>query len=167
MKYRFYLLTLGVFALDHITKWAVRVQLDQSSVIEILPSYLRLACVRNSGVAFGLFADFESPWKPYILAAMAVIAVIVILIYSSRMPLTRTLLQVALAVTLGGILGNFTDRLIHGFVIDFIELHVGDAFHWPTFNIADSAITAGIALLMIDTIRNPDVEEETGQQAGE
>jgi signal peptidase II len=167
MKYRFYLLTLGVFAFDHITKWAVRVNLDQSSVIEILPSYLRLARVKNSGVAFGLFADFESPWKPYILATMAVIAVIVILIYSSRMPLTRTLLQVALAITLGGILGNFTDRLIHGFVIDFIEFHVGDAFHWPTFNIADSAITTGIALLMIDTVRNPDVEEETGQQVSE
>jgi signal peptidase II len=76
------------------------------------------------------------------------------------MPTDRVLLQLALAITLGGILGNFVDRVAHGFVIDFIELHIKDAFHWPTFNLADSAITIGIVLLLIDTVKNPEHREE-------
>ncbi len=160
MKNKFYLITLAVLVMDHLTKWIVRTRMDPRDSIELVPNYLRLSYVRNSGVAFGLFADIQSVWKPYILAAMAVVAVIVILIYSSRMPLNRTLLQLALAITMGGILGNFTDRIINGFVVDFIEFHINESFHWPTFNVADSAITIGIALLLIDTVKNPEPEEE-------
>ncbi len=160
MKNKFYLLTLLVLVLDHLTKWMVRANMDVRDAIDIIPNYLRISYVRNSGVAFGLFADIQSAWKPYVLAAMAVVAVIVILIYSARMPLNRTLLQLALSITMGGILGNFTDRIMHGFVVDFIEFHINESFHWPTFNIADSAITIGIALLLIDTVKNPEMEEE-------
>ncbi|HYK91049.1 MAG TPA: signal peptidase II [Acidobacteriota bacterium] len=160
MKNKYYLITLLVLAVDHFTKWIVRTNMNIRDAIDIVPSYLRISYVQNSGVAFGLFADIQSAWKPYILAAMAVVAVIVILIYSSRMPLNRTLLQLALAVTMGGILGNFTDRIMHGFVVDFVEFHVHESFHWPTFNVADSAITIGIALLLIDTVKNPEMEEE-------
>ncbi len=160
MKNKYYLVTLLVLVLDHFTKWLVRSSLGLHDVIEIIPNYLRISYVKNSGVAFGLFADIQSAWKPYVLAAMAVVAVIVILIYSSRMPLNRRLLQVALAITMGGILGNFTDRIVHGFVVDFIEFHINETFHWPTFNVADSAITIGIALLLIDTVKNPEFEEE-------
>ncbi len=160
MKNKYYLLSALILLLDHATKWLVRVQLDPRYTIEIIPSYLRLSHVQNTGVAFGFFADFHAAWKPYALAAMAVLAVIVILIYGARMPSSRTLLQLALAVTAGGILGNFTDRIINGFVTDFIEFHVKEVFHWPTFNVADSAITIGIALLLIDTVKNPDPSEE-------
>jgi signal peptidase II len=83
------------------------------------------------------------------------------------MPSNRILLQIALASTMGGILGNFTDRIMNGFVVDFIEFHLRDQFHWPTFNVADSAIAVGIALLLIDTIKNPETEEEAGVQAAE
>jgi len=86
--------------------------------------------------------------------------VIVILVYSFRMPSSRLLLQSALAVIMGGILGNFADRVLHGYVVDFIEFHVRDAFHWPTFNVADSAITVGIGLLLIDAVKNPELDEE-------
>ena len=167
MKLKYYLLTVAVFALDHITKWMVRTRMDLHDAIEVVPNYLRISSVRNSGVAFGLFADFQSTWKPYILAAMAVVAVIVILIYSSRMPLNRTLLQAALAITLGGIVGNFTDRVVHGFVVDFIEFHIGEVFHWPTFNVADSAITIGIALLLVDSVRHPDTDEQLQHQTSD
>jgi signal peptidase II len=138
--------------------------MDLHDAIEIIPGFLRISYVQNSGVAFGLFADIQSVWKPYILAGMAVLAVIVILIYSSRMPSNRILLQLALAVTMGGILGNFTDRIMHGFVVDFVEFHYREAFQWPTFNVADSAITVGIALLLIDTVKNPELEEELQSQ---
>jgi len=160
MRYRFYLLTLGVLALDHATKWLARTQLGTERAIEVIPGYLRFSYVSNTGVAFGLFRDIQSPWKPYVFAAMAVAAVVFILVYSSRMPASRTLLQVALVITMGGIIGNFIDRLAHGFVVDFIEFHIRDAFHWPTFNVADSAISIGIALLLVDTLKNPELGEE-------
>jgi signal peptidase II len=91
-----------------------------------------------------------------VLALMAVVAVVVIVIYSARMPSGRVMLQLALAVTMGGILGNFIDRIVRGFVVDFIEFHIHDSFYWPTFNVADSAITVGIALLLLDTVINPE-----------
>jgi signal peptidase II len=160
MKYKFYVLTLAVLALDHATKWLARNRLDPESAIELIPGYLRISYVSNTGVAFGLFRDLDSPWKPYVLAAMAIVAVIVILVYSFRMPSSRLLLQCSLAVIMGGILGNFVDRILQGYVVDFIEFHIKDAFYWPTFNVADSGITVGIGLLLIDAVKNPELDEE-------
>ncbi len=156
MKGKFILITLGVLILDHLTKFRISSSMSLFDVIEIIPGYLRISYVRNSGVAFGLFDGHTSSWKPYVLAAMAVVAVVVIVIYSWHMPSRRVLLQTALAVTAGGILGNFTDRIMHGSVVDFIEFHIRDSFHWPTFNVADSAITIGIAMLLIDALRHSD-----------
>jgi signal peptidase II len=167
MKKRFYLITLAVLILDHATKWLASGRLDGREAIELIPGFLRLAFVRNSGVAFGLFAGVESAWKPLILALMAVTAVIIILVYSARMPWSRGLLHGALALTLGGILGNLFDRVMHGSVVDFIEFHVYESFYWPTFNIADSAITIGIALLLIDAVKNPGAGEAPQRQTSE
>ena len=156
MRKRYYILTLLILVFDHLTKWWISSEFGLHQSFDIIPHYLRIVRVHNTGVAFGLFAEFHSAWKPYLLALMAVIAVVVIVIYSARMPSERILLQLALAVTMGGILGNFIDRIAHGFVVDFIEFHIRDKFYWPTFNVADSAITVGIALLLIDTIKNPE-----------
>jgi signal peptidase II len=156
MKGRFFLVTLAVLLFDHLTKYYISTTMTLFDVIEIIPGYLRISYVRNSGVAFGLFDSQPSPWKPYFLAGMAVAAVVVILIYSRRTPMEKILLQTALAVTTGGILGNLLDRIVHGFVVDFVEFHIRDSFHWPTFNVADSAITIGIAMLLIDTLKHTD-----------
>jgi signal peptidase II len=166
MKNKYYLIALLILVADLIAKWIVRVKLFPREVLEIIPGYLRLSYMTNRGVAFGLFDDVESIWKPYVLAGMAIVAVAVIVIYGLRVSRSRKLLQLALAITLGGILGNFVDRIFRGYVIDFIEFHIKDVFHWPTFNIADSAITIGIALLLIDTIRNPAFEEEKQPAVG-
>jgi signal peptidase II len=155
MKKKTYLIALLVLILDQATKWLASARLDGHEAVEIIPGYLRLSFMRNSGVAFGLFTEIQSAWKPIILSLMAAVAIIVILVYSARMPLKRILLQIALAITMGGILGNLVDRMIHGSVVDFIEFHIHESFYWPTFNVADSAITIGIALLLIDALRNP------------
>jgi signal peptidase II len=162
MRGKFVLITLLVLVLDNLTKYIVSTAIDLNSSIEIIRGYVRLTYVRNFGVAFGYFKDPGSAWKPYLLAGLAVAAVVVIIIYSCRVPLERVLLQVALAVTMGGILGNFTDRIMRGWVVDFIDLHIKDAFSWPTFNVADSAITIGIAMLLIDTLKrqDPDVRHK-------
>jgi signal peptidase II len=157
MKIRYYVPALLILIIDQVTKWVVRVSLDPTQSLNIIPGYLRLSYLHNSGVAFGFFNNVESEWKPYILGALAIVALVVIVIYSLRMPQDRILLQMALAITMGGILGNFLDRLIRGYVIDFIEFHIHEAFYWPTFNVADSAITIGIALLLIDAVKNPAV----------
>ena len=163
MKYKYYLVGLLILAIDHTTKWLANTSLHPRQAIEIIPGYLRLSRVYNSGVAFGLFDNSDHPWKPYALGAMAVVAIAVIFIYSARMPSDRRLLQLALAITMSGILGNFIDRILRGYVIDFIEFHIHEIFYWPTFNIADSAITIGIALLLIDAVGNPGVEKTTGR----
>lgn len=161
-KNRYYLIALFILVLDHATKWAVRTKLDRDLPVTLIPGYLRLSYWENSGVAFGLFDSVVSVWKPYVLAAMAVVAVTAVVIYSLHLPAERRLLHLALAVLTGGILGNFADRLMRGYVVDFIDFHIHDFFSWPTFNVADSAITIGIGLLLIDTVLNPEVEKVAG-----
>jgi signal peptidase II len=163
MKRKYCLIALLILFLDHAAKWIARAGLESGNAIVIIPGYLRFSYVQNSGVAFGFFDNIEFPWKPYILAATAVVAIVVIWFYSARMPANRILLHWALAVTMGGILGNLIDRILRGYVIDFIEFHIHKIFHWPNFNIADSAITVGIALLLLDAVKNPAGETATGQ----
>jgi signal peptidase II len=165
MKSKYYLVTLLILIIDHATKWMANTSLQPRQAVEVIPGYLRLSRVYNSGVAFGLFDDSDFFWKPYALGALAILAVAVILIYSSRMPADRKLLHLALAITMGGILGNFIDRVLRGYVIDYIEFHIHEAFYWPTFNVADSAITVGIALLIIDAIKNPGIDNAAEQSA--
>jgi signal peptidase II len=165
MRNKYHLVALLIFIIDHVSKWIVDATLYPHQTVDIIPGYLCLSRVYNSGVAFGFFDNVESPWKPYILAAMAVLAIVVIFIYSIRTSREQKLLQVALAIIMGGILGNFVDRVFRGYVVDFIDFHIHEAFHWPTFNIADSAITIGIALLLIDTLRNPAAEDVAEQSA--
>lgn len=163
MRIKYYLIALLIFAIDHVAKLIAHGSLGNGRVVEIIPGYLRFSYVGNSGVAFGLFDGVQSFWKPYILAGMAVVALVVIILYSARMSRDRILLQLALAITMGGILGNFIDRIVRGYVIDFIEFHIHESFYWPNFNVADSAITIGIALLLLDTLIHPTMEEAAGQ----
>jgi signal peptidase II len=165
MKNRYYWIAFLIVILDHVTKWIARAELYPDQMVDIIPGYLRLSCVYNSGVAFGFFDEIQSVWKPYILAALAIIAMVVIFLYGMRMPAERKLLQLALAITMGGILGNFIDRIFRGYVIDFIEFHIHESFRWPTFNMADSAITIGIAFLLIDAVMNPGLEEAASPPA--
>jgi signal peptidase II len=160
MRNKYYWITLLIIVLDHVFKWILNLKLPNNP-IELIPGYLRLSLVFNPGVAFGFFSGAGSVWKPYVLSAMAVAALVVIFLYGRRMPADRKLLQTALAITMGGIFGNFVDRLFRGYVVDFIEFHVYDSFYFPNFNVADSAITIGIGLLLIDTVCNPGIGEIT------
>lgn len=165
MRNKYYSVAIIILLVDYLTKWVVRVRLDPTQSVEIIPGYLRLSYWQNSGVAFGLFDAVASVWKPYILAALAVAAVVAIVVYGGHMPPERRLLRASLAIIIGGILGNLADRIVRGYVIDFIDFHIYDTFHWPTFNVADSAITIGIALLLIDTVKNPAVNPAVEEDA--
>ena len=154
MRDLFFRVAVGIFAFDFATKWISSLKLKPAGSVAVIPGYLNLTYVHNTGVAFGFFDNTESAWKPYILSAIALAALVMMTLFAVRAPRNRLLLRSALAIISGGIIGNFIDRLIHGYVVDFIDFHIHDAFHWPAFNVADSAITIGILLMFLDTVKN-------------
>lgn len=144
-------IVLGVVLLDWLTKWAVTAWMDYGSSEAVVSGFFNLVHVRNTGMAFSLFAD-SAPWvRNFVLPAASVGAVVVVFAMmrgSGAMPLTS---RVALALVLAGAIGNLSERLLHGYVTDFLDLYAG-SYHWPAFNVADSAITIGATLLILDSL---------------
>ncbi len=138
----------GVFLVDQATKaWAIR-RLRFGGDRSIIPNFLNFAYAENTGVAFSQLNDHGDAGR-YGLSVVAGIAAILVLYYFWRVPRTNDRLLGALALLLAGILGNVTDRLRLGFVIDFIDVQFGN-WHYPTFNVADAAICLGAGLLILD-----------------
>lgn len=149
-KLRYLLVSLGVLVLDQWTKWLVEVHLPHHSAQTLIPGFLNLNHVRNTGVAFGLFASDGGGWLLTVLGLAALTAVGV---YFWFAPARDRSLLVALALVVGGAVGNLIDRVSSGAVTDFIDVYVG-VHHWPSFNVADSAISIGIVLMAIDSFRS-------------
>ncbi len=150
LKPRLLLLAAAVCALDLLSKvWIVR-NLPRHAVETVIPGFLNLTHVRNSGVAFGLFSSLGD-WGPWVLAAAGVVAIVVVAVYFRQTPVSEKLLLWALALILGGAIGNLIDRVVNKAVTDFIDAYVG-SYHWHTFNVADSAITIGISLMLLDLL---------------
>lgn len=145
------LLAIGVaavvLALDLLTKWWVK-NTDWLHYHRVIDGFFTIHYVRNEGIAFGLFHDNPSAWKPAILAVLAVAAAVMVLYYIWTSPAEERGVQLFFGLLLGGILGNFSDRLWRGYVVDFLEFHWQDRFAWPTFNVADAAITCGVAVIL-------------------
>lgn len=133
-----------VLAIDQITKWQVRRVYEPNATRLILPGYFDFTYVQNSGGAFGIFLH-----HPQVLALACFAAVIAIaaFVIRSRAKIPK-LLGFALALPLGGAVGNLVDRVRFGWVTDFLHVHAG-RFDWPVFNVADSAICIGVGLLVI------------------
>jgi signal peptidase II len=154
VKRRFLLLSLAVLALDQWTKWLVETRIPLHDSIEIVPGFFHLSHVRNTGVAFGLLAargHAATTWA-LTLAVSGVLAGVAW--YFWRTPPTERALLTALALVLGGAVGNLIDRVTTGAVTDFLAVFLG-SFRWPDFNVADSAISIGIAVLFLDAYRSP------------
>jgi signal peptidase II len=148
----FLLAALAVLALDQWTKWLVEAHLPQHASVEIWPSYLNFTHVRNSGVAFGLFAGGEAWSARLVLAGLGLSALAMVTAYFLRTPAQQRRLLLALSLVLGGALGNLLDRFASGAVTDFLDFS-WRSHHWPAFNVADGAITVGLALLAFDALR--------------
>ena len=143
--------TAGV--LDQLTKWIAGEVLAAGQPATLIPGLLELRLTGNPNGAFGLFSGFPAGLRLPILLALAVLAMTAITVYAIRtLGWTRSV-SVSLGLVLGGALANQIDRVARGEVIDFIHLHWADSFHWPTFNVADVAITAGSLLLALTVIR--------------
>ena len=119
--------------------------------IAVLP-FFNITLAYNHGAAFSFLAS-ESGWQRWFFTGLAVVVSIVLLVWLKRLKTDAKLEAISLALILGGALGNVIDRVVHGYVIDFIDVYYG-TYHWPAFNVADSAICIGAILLILDSFRN-------------
>ena len=152
-------LAAGVVLLDQVTKVMIRAWVPLHERIVVIPGFFDITHVQNTGAAFGLFAGATSPYRPILLNAVAFAVFVLVLIYAFKSPVHWKRLQLALAGILGGAVGNLVDRIGAGAVTDFLRLHAAGRWEWPSFNVADSAITVGVVLLALDIWKNPDGAE--------
>lgn len=142
----------AVFALDRLTKWMVERLVSFNDTDTVIPGFFDIVHSQNRGVAFGILNDSTSEWRTLALIALSAIAVIVVSVVLWRARRLDPLPLWGLALILGGAAGNVFDRIVWGQVTDFLEFYVGQ-YHWPTFNVADSAIVIGSGLFLLDTLR--------------
>ena len=142
---------LIVLALDQLTKQIVRRTLPLHDSVNVIPGFLDLTHVQNTGAAFGLLNAAEFPYKPAVMIGIAAIALVAIAVYAAQLGFHERLARFGLALILGGALGNLIDRAAFGHVVDFLDVYWGSAHFWA-FNIADAAITAGAGLVLLDMI---------------
>ena len=142
-------LAFAVIVADHLTKFWVSATLDYQEAIPVLP-FFSLVLVHNTGAAFSFLAD-AGGWQRWFFIAVGIVATVVIVRLLKRHG-DEPHLALPLALVLGGALGNVIDRVVLGYVVDFLYFHYR-GFAWPAFNVADSAITVGAALLIWDSVR--------------
>ena len=149
-----YLLAVAaILFLDRLSKVAVQRALTPGGARQTVSGFFDLVHFQNPGIAFGVFSEGDSTAKVVLLSGFALVAVVAVLVYSLRSPVTDRLLQSGLALILAGALGNLYDRLSYGYVIDFLYFHAGE-YYWPAFNLADSAITVGVACLLVVVVQD-------------
>jgi signal peptidase II len=154
------ILSAVVILLDIWTKSLVLSRIELHEAISIIPNFFQLVHVRNTGAAFGLGANASSKLVPILLNVGAIAVFCVVVVYALRSAVSDRLLQTGLHLILGGAIGNLLDRFRFGYVVDFLDVYVGRR-HWPAFNVADSAICIGIALLFFDMRKKPETAAAT------
>jgi signal peptidase II len=155
-----------IVALDQATKQLVDRYMGLHETREVVDGLVRLTYVRNRGAAFGVLSDAELPYQAFLFAAVSLLALLAIAIYAWRLPTGSRVPRLGLALIIGGALGNLFDRVRLGYVIDFVDVY-WRTHHWPAFNVADSAISVGVTLLVLDMLRAPRAEPNVAAPAGE
>lgn len=149
-----------IIGLDRVTKHWVSGHIEEGSAITVIPHVFRISHVLNSGAAFSMFTDSPHPERTrWMLTAFSILAAVVVFIVLLRIGRRVSLTALSMALVLGGAIGNVWDRLRTGTVIDFLEVHIIH-YHWPDFNVADSAIVVGGILLLIDSLRVRETPDE-------
>jgi signal peptidase II len=145
LRWAMVLLAVGVVGCDHATKYAAESRLEDAGPVAVVPGVLDLRYVENRDTAFSLFRLLGLPSPPALLAGLQLAGLTALGVFAwRRRRIARPLEQAAWALTAAGALGNLLDRVIRGYVVDFIHLH-----NWPVFNVADAALVAGVGLLIL------------------
>jgi signal peptidase II len=163
MKAGYLLIATSVMMLDQFTKYWVSVKLREGDEIDIIQGLLKFSYTENPGIAFGMLNNGNLKW---LLVAISVAAITVVVYYMRRTPISNKLLLWSLALLAAGICGNLIDRIRLGRVVDFILLYYSK-YQWPVFNIADTAITIGAALMAIELFLAPQAERPAVVDPGE
>ncbi len=143
----YYFLILFFLLIDQATKTIVATTLNLYDSRVIVPNLFNLTFIRNRGAIFGFFSHHESFFVYALLTLASLAALVLVVYYFAKTPSSEKFLKISLSLILAGALGNLTDRLFRGSVIDFLDFYVKD-WHWPFFNVADSCITVGALLLL-------------------
>ena len=140
-----------VFVADQVTKAVVQSSIPEHTTVPVLPHFLNLVHTNNAGAAFGLFSDSPAPWKTVLLIVIsgALLALVIAVMWRNHRLRWET--GVGLALILGGALSNLFDRIRLGRVVDFLDVYYR-SYHWPTFNLADSAIVVGAGFLVFQLL---------------
>jgi len=142
------LISALIVVLDLWTKALATESLSLYRPVE-LTSWLNMTLAHNYGAAFSFLSD-AGGWQRWLFTGLASVVTLVLIVWLLRLPTSEKLTAAALCLIIGGAVGNLIDRVINGYVVDFIDVYVND-WHWPAFNVADSAITCGVILLLLDS----------------
>lgn len=137
---------------DQFTKYMVTAHIPLHHAIPVIDGFFNLTHIRNPGVAFGLFAHSPVEYKSLVFVAVSLFAIVAILYFFHSAPDDKRMVQNGLTLILSGAIGNLIDRVAHKEVIDFLDFFVG-GYHWPAFNVADSCITIGVGMMLVDSFR--------------
>ncbi len=145
-----------VISLDRWTKRLVAARISMYAHVQVIPGFFRLTHTENTGAAFSLFADSPAHWKTALLIGFSLVAMIIVAALLWKQSRALTITGIALSLILGGAAGNLWDRVMSGRVVDFLLFYV-KSYQWPVFNLADSSIVIGAALLIIEILfRHPE-----------
>ncbi|ABF40861.1 signal peptidase II [Candidatus Koribacter versatilis Ellin345] len=142
---------LAIFLLDRWTKFIVAQKISLFDSISVIPGFFKITHLRNTGAAFSLFADAPAAWRMATLVIFSIVALVIVLVLLVRNSRAFTWNGFSLALILGGALGNLWDRVLHGWVTDFLLVYY-KRWEWPAFNVADSAICVGAVLLIAEML---------------
>lgn len=156
-------LTVLVIILDQATKIAADNWIRIHESIPVIPGFFDLTLAYNKGAAFSFLNDADG-WQRWLFTGLATVVSIVLFVWIKRLPGHERLLAISLSLILGGAIGNLIDRIAYGYVIDFIHWYYG-SFSWPAFNLADSAIFLGVALMIIHTLFFADKHPQNGESS--
>ncbi len=143
--------TSVIVILDQVTKAMIRPMLALHESREVIPNFLDLTRVHNTGAAFGMLNSAEFPFKTLVLSLVAAIALAGVAWYAVTVPLPDRLARIGIAGVLGGAIGNLIDRAKDGYVLDFVDVYWG-TWHFWAFNVADAAITVGVIFMILDIL---------------
>jgi signal peptidase II len=143
----YFLLIVAFFISDQITKALIARNIALNSSIEVIPNFFQLVHIRNKGAIFGFFSQSGNIWVFVLLTLASLAALGLVIYYFFKTPPNEKILKISLSLILAGALGNLTDRVFRGSVIDFLDFSV-KGWHWPSFNVADSCISIGALLLV-------------------
>jgi signal peptidase II len=151
-------LTLPLYLLDQLTKWLVLAFISTNEVVEVVPGFFNLVQVHNTGAAFGMFKG-----NNWFFVGLAAVALVALFVMARRNCFADGFTRVAAALLASGVVGNLTDRLVHGYVVDFLDVILPWYGHWPAFNVADSCICVAAGIFLVSGF----LPEKKGQAAGQ